>query len=342
MSMVLRMGILLFALQACSAPPSAVLWTWQSMATGCRASLRGIAAIDSQNAYVSGTDGTLLRTSDGGQSWQNVAPPSTETCDFRDLEVLACNSVLAMVAGQPAKIFRSSDAGATWHLVHHDERPAAFFDALAWHGEEVVLFGDPVAGRFTLWCSADAGQTWTDASDKLPLPMDGEAGFAASGTCLVPREKGGFSLVTGGAATRHVAFAVKHSLAGLPSVAALPLASSSSAGAFSIAWAGDQAIVVGGDYRLTERSDGCGAISEDGGRTWQAVEVGGYRSAVVWVDPGLTALAVGPAGASRSWDRGRTWEPFEQTGFHALARGRDGAIWACGSDGRVAKLRRIQ
>lgn len=334
-------GILMLGLAACSAAPGALPWSWQVFDTGSRASLRGIAVIDAHCVYVSGTDGTLLRTIDGGQSWQDVAPPQAGVCDFRDLEAFDGNTVLAMVAGQPAKVFRTADGGLSWGVVHHDDRPEAFFDAMARHGEEVVLFGDPLGGRFSLWRSKDAGQSWADMADQLPLAVAGEAGFAASGTCVAPRDDGGYSLVTGGGATRHVAFAVTESSAALPPIAALPLVHGDSAGAFSIAWAGDFGLVVGGDYRLAERRDGSGAISHDGGLGWRAVDVGGYRSAVVWLDEGMTALAVGPAGASVSCDRGQTWQLFGRSGFHALARGGDGAIWACGSDGRVAKLRRV-
>jgi len=335
----LRCGLLMAGLTACSAPPSARSWTWQHVDTGRNSSLRGIAALDAQCAYVSGTEGTLLRTIDGGQTWQDVAPPQAAAYDFRDLELIDRNTLLAMVAGQPAKVFRTSDGGASWQVVHADDRPEAFFDALARRGAEVVLFGDPLDGRFVLWRSQDAGQCWVDAAAALPMPMPGEAGFAASGTCVVPRGQDGYSLVTGGEATRHIAFAVVASLAGLPPVSPLPMQSGSAAGAFSIAWAGDRGIVVGGDYRLVDKREGSGAISEDGGHNWLPLDVGGYRSAVVWLDQGEAALAVGSGGASLSCDGGKTWQLFGQTGFHSLARGADGTVWACGSDGRVAKLR---
>jgi hypothetical protein len=49
-------------------------------------------------------------------------------------------------------------------------------------------------------------------------------------------------------------------------------------------------------------------------------------------------LAVGADGASISTDRGRSWRPFGAVGFHSIARGRDGAVFACGNGGRVARL----
>ena len=86
-----------------------------------------------------------------------------------------------------------------------------------------------------------------------------------------------------------------------------------------------------------ERIDLTAAWSDDGGASWQAADALGYRSAVGWLDP-QTLLAVGSDGGSWSADAGHTWRPFGTTGWHALARARDGSVWACGSDGRVASL----
>lgn len=65
-----------------------------------------------------------------------------------------------------------------WSVVHEDNRPEAFFDAIA--------LSDPVDGRFLLVHSHDAGKTWQEFPlDQRPEARSGEAAFAASGTCLV-------------------------------------------------------------------------------------------------------------------------------------------------------------
>ena len=100
---------------------------------------------------------------------------------------------------------------------------------------------------------------------------------------------------------------------------------------------GDRGVVVGGDYRQPLLTDGTAACTADGGASWQPADAGGYRSAVVWLDD-RQLLAVGPDGASRSVDGGRSWRAFGDAGFHSVAVARDGTVWACGSDGRVARL----
>ncbi len=310
---------------------------WGDVDTGTDASLRGLAAVNSRVVFVGGSGGTLLRTLDGGATWTDVAPPDTSECDFRDLEAFDADHVLAMVAGQPARVYRTEDGGATWRIVHEDAREAAFFDAMAFDGDNGVMFGDAIDGRFCLLQSRDAGRTFVDTGrETLPEPRPGEAAFAASGTCLVVQRpgEGVFSLATGGKSARHVSFVPGESR----DTVALPLQNEApSQGAFSVTWNGDRGVAVGGDYAQPEERAGTAAWSDDGGASWHAADAGGYRSAALWLDDNRV-LAVGSHGASLSIDGGETWRAFGKVGFHSLAKGRDGLVWACGADGRVAKL----
>ena len=121
-------------------------------------------------------------------------------------------------------------------------------------------------------------------------------------------------------------------------VVELPLCSGAgSSGAFSVAWSAARGVCVGGDYRAVERDAGSAAYTDDGGRTWRAAAAGGYRSGVAWVSS-RDVVAVGSHGASWSTDSGRTFAPFGGEAFHSVARAGDGAVWACGANGRVARL----
>ena len=327
----------------CQAAPMRVPHKWTSVPTGTKSSLRGLCAVDAQVAFASGSGGTLLRTLDGGKTWTDIAPPDTEGCDFRDVEAFDRNHVIAMVAGQPARVYRTADSGLTWQIVHSDERPAAFFDAMAFAGQYGVMFGDAIDGQFCLLESSDAGRTWQDRSGlMLPAPLSGEAAFAASGTCLVAFDGASknFSLVTGGGPCRVVKLGPEVVGSNTKNYwsRTLPLQNGgSSKGAFSIAWNGELGVAVGGDYANPDVHKASGAISSDGGDTWSVVDAGGFRSAVVWFDA-KSLLAVGSDGASWSFDSGRNWSPFGNIGFHALSKAADGSVWASGSNGRVARL----
>ena len=156
-------AVLSAVLCGCHVPSSGRPIGWQPLTTGTVASLRGLAAVDARVAFVGGHGGTLLRTLDGGHSWQDVAPAGSEACDFRDLEAFGRDHVVAMVAGQPARVYRSADGGVSWHVVHEDPRPQAFFDAMAFAGPHGVLFGDAIDGAFTLLVTDDRGASWRPA-----------------------------------------------------------------------------------------------------------------------------------------------------------------------------------
>jgi hypothetical protein len=121
----------------------------------------------------------------------------------------------------------------------------------------------------------------------------------------------------------------------------LPLRSgAASQGAFGIGLAGCALAVVGGDYAASDATAGTVAITNDGGtHLWCPPGAGalGYRSAVVWLDA-TQLVAVGEGGASYSNRVGKSWQPFGKEGFHAIGKARDGAVFACGGGGRVARL----
>ena len=51
-------------------------------------------------------------------------------------------------------------------------------------------------------------------------------------------------------------------------------------------------------------------------------------------------MAVGPSGSDVTFDAGRTWTTFSETGFDAVQCTPDRVCWASGSAGRVARLER--
>ncbi len=316
-------------------PPSLPAPQWQLLPAPTTASLRGLAALDGQRAWVTGSGGTVLRTTDGGLTWRQVGPPERTDADFRDVVAFDADTAVVMIAGAPAELWRTADGGASWQRVFAEPAAGAFFDALAAAGEDVVLFGDPIDNGFYVVVSRDRGRTWTRVEPRrLPAPEPGEAAFAASGSCVHAFGTDDFAFVTGGSAVRFV----HKDPAGARAVP-LPLANgAASRGAFSVAFAGrDRVLAVGGDYAVPGAAGGTAAWSEDGGRTWH--EAGrppdGYRSAVVWTGA-AGAVAAGPLGCSASGDGGRTWQSFGESGFHCLCVAGD-ALWAAGANGRVAR-----
>ncbi len=325
-----------FCLAACAAAPR-VDWSlasWSPVVARPGVSLRGLCVVDANTVWVGGSGGTLLRSLDGGAHWASVAPPDSQALDFRDVHAFDAETAVAMVAGQPARVYRTADGGRTWTVVHSDPRPAAFFDAVAFDGDAGYLLGDPIDGSFTVLRSSDRGVTWSAMVG--PRAAGAEAAFAASGTCL-DASAGLVRIVTGGERSR---LFTSRDGAQTWTVVDLPLRQGkASQGAFGFASGSGGSVIVGGDYAAPAETMGTVARSIDG-TLWSPLAAEGspgYRSAVVWLDA-ASVLAVGPEGACLSVDGGRSFHAFGSTGFHAVGRGRDGAVFACGGGGRVARL----
>src|SRR5687768_5582522 len=80
---------------------------WKPVPTGSTQQYRGLDAVDKRVAWVGGSAGEVLRTTDGGRSWQNVSPPGSAGLLFRDVEAqsAARASVLSIGEGQASRIY---------------------------------------------------------------------------------------------------------------------------------------------------------------------------------------------------------------------------------------------
>ena len=337
------LGAGLAALSACQPSPrhtvTGIDWTMQE--SGVQSSLRGLAVVDSEIAWIGAPDGVVLRTVDGGTNWSRSRIEAAAGLDLRSAHGFNANHALFFTAGSPARLFETRDGGTSFTLLYEDASDTAFFDGLAfWDEMRGLAFSDPVEGVFHILLTDDGGQSWSEA-ENLPAPLDGEAGFAASDTGIALGEAGRVWIGTGGGARARI-LSSRDFGASWGAVNA-PLASGQAgAGIFSIAATGNTLVAVGGDYTRPDAREGVAAYSLDGGHVWFEPEIPptGYRSAVASI-PGLGGhfLAVGPNGSDLSRDGGRVWEGISEAGYNAIAFAPGSlAGWAVGTDGRIARL----
>jgi len=201
---------------------------------------------------------------------------------------------------------------------------------------------DPVEGSFYIIVTDDGGENWHRLPpEMLPDPLEGEAGFAASGTCLTYFANT-VCCGTGGGAVRLI-HSPDHGISW--DVVQPPMTTEkSSQGIFSVAFRSERfGIAVGGDYSDPKANLTAAVWTTDGGKTWSVpIEgPGGFRSCAVWIPESspATCLAVGTTGSDITIDSGKTWTPADTTGYHVAAFAPDGkAGWAAGSHGRIARI----
>jgi photosystem II stability/assembly factor-like uncharacterized protein len=188
--------------------PATQVWSMQD--SGTTASLRGIDSVDGNVAWASGTEGTVLKTTDGGAHWSKCAVPDGDkdgaTLDFRGVQAFDADTAIVMASGPGVKsrIYKTTDGCKIWMLAFTNPEKEGFYDALLFvdrqHG---LVLGDPAHGdprinpveggyfTFRIRVTHDQGKTWVPVTDpeveqpgKNLQPLGGEAFFAASNSSM--------------------------------------------------------------------------------------------------------------------------------------------------------------
>jgi photosystem II stability/assembly factor-like uncharacterized protein len=345
--MSLRRALPLAALAACArhtTPAFTPAAGWVEQPSGVTTSLRGVSAVSERVAWASGARNTVLRTTDGGATWERRPVPGADSLDFRSVRALDARTAFVASAGDgaagQARIYKTSDGGATWALVLADTTKGAFFDALAfWDAPRGLAVSDPVRGRMHIVATDDGGRTWRQPA-QMPSALAGEGAYAAGNAALTVGPGGSAWFVTGGPNGARV---FRSRDAGHTwDVVDAPLGvRSPSAGLFAIAFRDARTgVAAGGDY--TKPHDTAEHIlrSADGGATWTRPTraVPGFWSGLAYVRRGTRdVIVVGGAGTAVSTDDGATWTRADTTELNAVSFAGPAAGWAVGPRGRVVR-----
>jgi photosystem II stability/assembly factor-like uncharacterized protein len=359
--------------------PAKAQWDLQDSHT--TASLRGIHSIGNGVAWASGTEGTILRTTDDGTTWQRCTTPlDADKLDFRGIQAFDQNTAIVMSSGKGdlSRLYKTTDACKSWKLVLTNPDPDGFWDAVTFaltkpyplrDGWQMhlagSLIGDPVDGRFVIYQSTDSGSTWdrwaNNRSERPAHASGTESLFAASNSAATyTRLFGDLCFVTGGEGGSHLFVLTYHDLfdGGFMwydfNSKRLPITSSKTSGAFSIAGRGDQGesrtyVLVGGDYQHPEQAGAAVALPATAKSgpfqrpTAAQTPPHGYRSAVAYDAATKTWITVGPNGTDISHDDGKNWTALKPTpqdtpdadkNWNALS-----LPFVIGPKGRIGKLR---
>ncbi|RYZ58080.1 MAG: oxidoreductase [Chitinophagaceae bacterium] len=312
-----------------------------TLTSGKKTSLRGMSVVNDNVAWVSGSNGTVGRTINGGKDWKWFKVSRFDTADFRDIQAFDATTAIIMVVGEPAYILRTTDGGESWKVVYENKTKGMFLDGMEfWNSESGIVIGDPIDGKLFIARTFDGGHSWRAIPEQYrPSAADGEAIFAASGTSIRALDRDEAVFVTGGKTSKVY---IRDQKINLPI-----LQGKSSTGAFSIAvWdhqkrnGGKKMIVVGGDYAAdTVASANC-FYTTDRGQTWKAATKppSGYKSCVEYITEN-EVIACGTSGVDYSFDGGKNWTQISKEPYHVVLKAKEGkAVYLAGCNGRVAKL----
>jgi hypothetical protein len=341
---------------------------WQVLNSGTTADLRGIDNVGGGVAWASGTNGTVLRTEDGGYLWQScTVPPGAEKLDFRGVQAFDANTAIVMSSGTGdlSRLYKTTDGCQTWKLLFTNPDKDGFWDAVKFKrptdypsGELLgIILGDPVGGSFVVENSKDGGVTWK----RLVLPPSqlDEGAFAASNSALFSEWEDGVEIFGTGGPKGSRLFTSCDPCTTKPfdkeswHVQPAPMfGTGASVGIFSVAaklfGPSVSYVAVGGDYSKPD-STGIAAFSVRF-LIWRTALTPphGYRSAVAYDLDSKTWITVGPNGTDVSTDDGRNWKAVHPDASLHEAADADrnwnalSLPYVVGPHGRIGKLDRVQ
>jgi len=314
---------------------------WDLQHSGTTADLRGIASVGAGIAWASGSNGTVLRTEDGGYLWQRcTVPPGADKLDFRGIEAFDANTAIVMSSGKGdlSRLYKTTDGCQTWKLIATNPDKDGFWDAFAPYSDccnpgdqELLILGDSVGAELRLW-------QWTEGWEERELELAYEAkghalkdegSFAASNSVLQIAKttqvdktwKYRFRWASGTASHAMISYVrVEETPTCEPcreekTSVDVPMAGdSAAAGIFSLGFRTDLiGIAVGGNYEKPLSSERTAIVTSDGAQDWTASTTPphGYRSAVAYDATTKSWLTVGPNGTDISTDDGRNWRALK-------------------------------
>lgn len=116
---------------------------------GSNTSIRGLSVVNDKTVWVSGSNGTVGRSLDGGESWKWMIVSGFEKNDFRDIEAFDNLTAVIMGIAEPSYILRTVDGGETWKVVYENRTKGMFLDAMEfWNEQSGRVIGDPINGKF--------------------------------------------------------------------------------------------------------------------------------------------------------------------------------------------------
>ena len=334
---------ILLALTACSTKEQTIELT--PIETGTVFSCRAVSAVSDNIVWASGTGNTVIRSTDGGKTWECHTPADSLQLDFRCLYAWDENNALVFSIASPAIGLKTSDGGKTWQQVYYNNHPRIFLNSVHFSdSQNGIAVGDPIDGKYVVLRSDNGGSSWEEASQP-----EGNGGmFAASNGCVQLLPSGKAVMVTGGTGS-YCYFQEAGSRNW--ERAELPLATGDENrcdGGYGIYMTDDNhGFAVGGNYAKVDRKGNI-AYTQDGGRTWQLQEEGshGFTSSIQPVPQSPNAwVAAGSDGLSWSSNNGKTWTditpllPEGIKGCHALSAARNGrSVFGAGADGKMIRI----
>jgi photosystem II stability/assembly factor-like uncharacterized protein len=300
-------SIVLMALVAvCSYTDLFAQAEWESKPSGTTRSLWGVHFVNSSSGWAVGYNGTIIHTTDGGETWSG----QTSSLTTHLYGVYFANSSTGWAVGQYNKILKTDNGGQSWYPLTLGVNGGDL-----WEVQFLDLNTGFIAGSNGVYKTTNGGVSWTTSfstgmsSAYDVFFKDLQTGWAVGINGLVKRTS------DGGASWSSV--------------------NTGSSGPFySVHFTDTKGFIVGQDNKML--------ISSDGGNTWTPKDLFWVQQQVFFLD-NLRGWTCGSAGdIYKTTDGGVTWIESQTevtnsfNGIHFIS---ENLGWAVGSSGKVMKFK---
>ncbi len=304
-------------------PGPATGQTWTRVRTETTHDLVAVHFADAQHGYTAGAFGTLLKTSDGGESWTPVATPASAS--FVSVAARSAEDVFIGRTG----LYHSGDSGGHWDadVGGFEASAGSIFD---------ILFINEANGLLTkggaVFATVNGGAEWSPVADTGLFLDDlhhagGQTFFATGGITYSEI----FGFVSRGEMARSRDGGQTWDVLTTPGINEIHAA----------VWEGEQ---TGAVFTFTNKAH----RTEDGGDTWQVLSEsmhdaeGSPLPAIVMdalIDTAGRIVAVDFSGNFLESADGIEWQITRGSGepFSALTKLPDGTLIAVGNSGNIWK-----
>lgn len=301
-------------------------------------SFRGLAIINDSSWVISGSQNTIVKTTDYGKNFHWIQSETYASRDFRDIEVFTPTHYVALAIAHPGILIETQDGGNTWKEIYRNETEGIFLDALYKTKKgDLYTLGDPIEPKEPFLLKNQRQITHL-FNHPVKLNDAQESFFAASGSNLYVDEQQAM-LVSGGKASFLYWYTPNHHKA-----YALPKLASTTAGINGLCYEPKYNIgyLTGGDFSSPDSTKGTllkFSIKKNELHFDQRTTLpSGYKTDAVILSKSKV-LVCGYSGVEISEDGGKSWRMITKDSYNTCQLTPDGKrVILVGSKGKVGLI----
>jgi len=310
--------------------------------TGTAALIIGLDALDEQHIWASGTNATVLLSANAGNTWETFHYEQADTLQFRAIKAISSQEALVMSAGEgkASQIFKFSKKSGwqSLYIMHHDE---GFMDAVEILPDgSGIAYGDAIDEQPFILMSDKDLKNWQRVETPVTA-IEGEGGFASSGSNIAINKKGDIWIGTGAGGAANVLYSKNKGKDWQKYIS--PMVKGEAAGITSIRQQKDMIFITGGDLAKSDVYTDNLFISLDKGKSWtplnQPITKGAfYGSAVSGLNDNNIFIVCGPNGADFLVSETGKWVQFSQFNLWTAEFINESTAILAGRGGKMIKI----